>query len=170
MGKSILITGGARSGKSRFAERTTLRFGAPAIYIATAEAHDAEMTDRIELHKARRGEEWRTIEAPLDLVGALDACDGAGPRLVDCLTLWLTNLMLSDRDWPAAASNLIAALPRQASPVIFVTNEVGAGIVPENALARTFRDAAGQLNQQVAEACDELWFCVAGHPLRVKPT
>ncbi|SMX36927.1 bifunctional adenosylcobinamide kinase/adenosylcobinamide-phosphate guanylyltransferase [Maliponia aquimaris] len=170
MGKSILITGGARSGKSRFAERVTLGFGAPAIYIATAEAHDAEMSDRIGQHKARRGEEWRTVEAPLDLVGALDASDGAGPRLVDCLTLWLTNLMLSDADWQAAARDVVAALPRQTSPVIFVTNEVGAGIVPENALARAFRDAAGLLNQNVAEACDELWFCVAGHPLRVKPT
>lgn len=169
MGKSILITGGARSGKSRFAERVTLGFGTPAIYIATAQAHDGEMADRIGQHQSRRGPEWRTLEAPLDLVGTLDASDGAGPRLVDCLTLWLTNLMLGDQDWRAAVQALAEALPRQASPVVFVTNEVGAGIVPDNALARAFRDAAGLTNQQIAEACDELWFCVAGHPLRVKP-
>jgi adenosylcobinamide kinase/adenosylcobinamide-phosphate guanylyltransferase len=170
MGKSILITGGARSGKSTLAERMTLALGQPAIYIATAQAHDAEMADRISRHQDRRGPEWRTVQEPRDLLGALVASDGQGPRLVDCLTLWLTNMMLADEDWQSATLALAQALPLQTSPVLFVTNEVGAGIVPENALARAFRDAAGLVNQQIAKACDELWFCVAGHPLRVKPT
>jgi adenosylcobinamide kinase/adenosylcobinamide-phosphate guanylyltransferase len=168
MGKSILITGGARSGKSLLAERQTLALGRPAVYIATAEAHDAEMAERIARHQSRRGDDWQTIAAPLELVEALDATDGAAPRLVDCLTLWLTNLMLGERDWESAVAALAAALPRQAAPVILVTNEVGAGIVPENALARRFRDAAGLTNQRIAQACDELWLSVAGHPLRIK--
>ncbi|WP_420324811.1 bifunctional adenosylcobinamide kinase/adenosylcobinamide-phosphate guanylyltransferase [Mameliella sp.] len=169
MGKSILITGGARSGKSSLAERMTLEHGRPAIYIATAQAHDGEMADRIALHQARRDADWRTVEAPRDLLGALRDTDGTTPRLVDCLTLWLTNLMLAEEDWRAAVDALTEALPAQSAPVIFVTNEVGAGIVPENALARAFRDAAGLVNQRIATACDELWFCIAGHPLKVKP-
>lgn len=170
MGKSILITGGARSGKSTLAERMTLALGRPAIYIATAQAHDAEMADRIARHQARRNNGWQTIEAPRDLLGALRDSDGGAPRLVDCLTLWLTNLMLADEDWQSATAALAEALRYQTAPVILVTNEVGAGIVPENALARAFRDAAGQVNQRIAGACDELWLCVAGHPLKVKPT
>lgn len=169
MGKSILITGGARSGKSSVAERMTLAMGRPAIYIATAQAFDDEMTQRIETHQARRGPEWTTVSEPLALVEALEQTDGQGPRLVDCLTLWLTNLMLGEKDWEAEATRLVAAIEAQTSPVIFVTNEVGAGIVPENKLARAFRDAAGLLNQQVAGACDELWLCVSGYEIRVKP-
>ena len=168
MGKSILVTGGARSGKSTLAERMTLEIGTSAIYIATAESRDAEMADRIERHRARRGSEWTTVSEPLDLSGALTASDGQGPRLVDCLTLWLSNLMLSGRDWEEETRSMLATLNDQSSPVIFVTNEVGAGIVPENKLARDFRDAAGLMNQHVARACDELWFCVAGHPIKVK--
>lgn len=168
MAKSILITGGARSGKSALAESMVLGFGAPALYIATAEAHDAEMAERIARHQARRGPEWRTVSAPLDLTGALQAADTDMPVLVDCLTLWLSNLMLAGRDWQAEAGVLAASLPRDGAPVVFVTNEVGAGIVPENALARSFRDAAGLVNQSIATACDELWLSVAGHPLKVK--
>ena len=169
MTKSILITGGARSGKSTFAERVTLSLGRPAIYIATAEAHDAEMADRIAQHQARRGADWETLAEPLALAAVLKASDGGAPRLVDCITLWLSNLMLADRDWESAVAELTALLPQLASPVVFVTNEVGSGIVPENALARAFRDAAGLSNQRIAEACDELWLCVAGHHLKVKP-
>jgi len=169
MKKSILITGGARSGKSHFAERMTLSFGQPAVYIATAEAHDDEMAARIAQHQARRGGEWMTISEPTSLCQVLQDSDGGPPRLVDCLTLWLTNLILSDRDWQADVSALAYLVPRLKAPVVFVTNEVGAGIVPDNALARMFRDAAGLTNQRVAEVCDELWLCVAGHPLRVKP-
>ncbi len=169
MSKSILITGGARSGKSRFAETRTLSMGEAAVYIATAQAHDAEMADRIARHRARRGAEWRTIAEPLALCAALEESDGGPPRLVDCLTLWLSNLMLAERDWEAEVTALVDLIPRLTGPVVFVTNEVGAGIVPDNALARAFRDAAGFSNQRVAAACDELWFCVAGHPMKVKP-
>jgi adenosylcobinamide kinase / adenosylcobinamide-phosphate guanylyltransferase len=168
MQKTILITGGARSGKSRIAEAHTLELGQPAVYIATAQAWDDEMRARIAEHQARRGAEWRTVCEPMDLLGALTASDGQGPRLVDCLTLWLTNLMLAEADWRTAAQALIAALPRQQSPVILVTNEVGMGIVPDNALARAFRDAAGTLNQWVASAADEVILAVAGLPLKVK--
>ncbi|MEM1431083.1 MAG: bifunctional adenosylcobinamide kinase/adenosylcobinamide-phosphate guanylyltransferase [Pseudomonadota bacterium] len=168
MGKSILITGGARSGKSQLAERETLALGERGIYLATAEAHDAEMAERIARHQARRGPDWQTVAAPTDLVGALDDTDGGPARLVDCLTLWLTNLMLGGRDWEHAVADLARALPRQTAPVVLVTNEVGAGIVPDNALARRFRDAAGLTNQRIAAVCDELWLCVAGHPIRIK--
>ena len=109
-----------------------------------------------------------THEEPLDLAGALSATDSQGPRLVDCLTLWLSNLMLAEHDWEAAAEALIAALDGQHDPVIFVSNEVGGGIVPDNALARAYRDAAGLLNQRVAAACDEVYLAVAGLPLQLK--
>ncbi|SIS59135.1 bifunctional adenosylcobinamide kinase/adenosylcobinamide-phosphate guanylyltransferase [Phaeovulum vinaykumarii] len=168
MSKTILVTGGARSGKSALAESMTLGLGRPAVYIATATIWDDEMAARVAEHKARRGPEWHTVQEPLDLVGALAASDGQGPRLVDCLTLWLTNLMLGEHDWRAAGQALCAALPEQTSPVVFVTNEVGLGIVPDNALARAFRDAAGTINQWVAAASDEVWFTVAGLPMKVK--
>lgn len=168
MGKTILITGGARSGKSGIAETKTLALAPRAVYLATAEAHDPEMAARIAAHQARRGAEWSTHAAPLDVVGALVATDGRGPRLLDCLTLWLSNLMLAGRDWQAAGRDLVAALPAQRDPVVIVTNEVGLGIVPDNALAREFRDAAGLLNQLVAAASDEVWLAVAGLPLKVK--
>ena len=163
----ILITGGARSGKSALAEARALGLGRPAAYIATAEAGDGEMAARIAAHRARRGPDWQTHAAPLDLVGTLAATDGQ-PRLVDCLTLWLSNLMLAGRDWQAEAEALVAALPRQRAPVVMVTNEVGMGIVPENRLARAFREAAGLLNQQVAAVADEVTLAVAGLALRVK--
>ncbi len=169
MAKSILITGGARSGKSLIAENWALAMGENPTYIATGQAFDDEMADRIARHQARRGPEWRTIAEPLDLVDALVASDGTGPRLIDCLTLWLSNLMHHDRDWKAAATRLAVTLPRQASPVILVTNEVGLGIVPENALARAFRDAQGHLNQTIAAAADEVYLVVAGYPMKVKP-
>ncbi len=169
MAKSILITGGARSGKSGLAERLTLDLGPSAIYIATAQAFDAEMEARIAQHRARRGAEWQTVAEPMALLHALVSTDGGTPRLVDCLTLWLSNLMLGGHDWAAATDALVEALPTLTAPVVFVTNEVGAGIVPENKLARDFRDAAGLLNQRVALACDEVFLCVAGYPIKVKP-
>lgn len=169
MAKSILITGGARSGKSVFAERITLTLGDPAIYIATAEALDAEMADRIARHRARRGTQWQTVAEPIDLARALKDSDGGPPRLVDCVTLWVSNLMHAQHDPIAAAEEICALLPSLTSPVILVTNEVGSGIVPDNALARAFRDAAGLCNQHLGRACDEVWLVVSGQPLKVKP-
>jgi len=164
----ILITGGARSGKSVRAEARARAFAGKPVYIATAEALDAEMADRIARHRARRGNEWLERETPLELVAALDETDGGGARLVDCLTLWLSNLLHAGRDWTSATAALADALARQRSPVVLVTNEVGLGIVPDNELARRFRDAAGIMNQMIARAADEVEFVVAGLPVRVK--
>lgn len=164
----LLITGGARSGKSTYAEARARALPGVPQYIATAQARDEEMAERVATHRARRGPPWQDTEAPLDLIGALAATNGAGPRLVDCLTLWLANLMFARRDWRAEGAALVAVLPVQTSPVLFVTNEVGMGIVPENALARAFRDAAGWLNQTIAEHADEVQFLVSGLPLKVK--
>ncbi|NNE89093.1 MAG: bifunctional adenosylcobinamide kinase/adenosylcobinamide-phosphate guanylyltransferase [Silicimonas sp.] len=169
MGKSILITGGARSGKSRFAEELVSGQSSALFYIATAQAFDAEMEARIAAHRARRGSEWTTVHAPLDLTAALEESDGKGPRLVDCLTLWLSNLMHAERDVNAEVEALAQACARQTSPVTFVTNEVGGGIVPENALARRYRDAAGEMNQKLAAAVDEAYLVVSGCPVRIKP-
>lgn len=163
-----LITGGARSGKSRYAETRALAEPGRPRYIATAQAFDAEMEERIALHRARRDARWLESEAPLDLVAALDSSDGEGARLVDCLTLWLSNLFFAERDWRAESAALVEALRRQRSPVFLVTNEVGFGIVPDNALARRFRDAAGWVAQDVAVAADEVVLVVAGQPLRIK--
>jgi len=164
----ILITGGARSGKSLRAEARARGFPGQPIYIATAEALDAEMSERITQHRVRRRNEWMEREAPLALVEALDATDGGGARLIDCLTLWLSNLMHSNRDWSHEASRLAKALSSQRSPVVLVTNEIGLGIVPDNALARAFRDAAGLTNQLIAQVADEVAFVVAGLPMRLK--
>ena len=163
-----LITGGARSGKSRHAEARARACPGRPVYIATAEALDAEMEERIARHRARRGNDWIECEVPLDLVQALTDTDGGGARLVDCLTLWLSNLLHAGRNWSEEAALLTDALGRQRSPVILVTNEVGLGIVPGNALARSFRDAAGLLNQNVAAVADEVEFVVAGLPMKVK--
>ena len=168
MGKSILITGGARSGKSQLAEGWVLAEPGTPFYIATCRAGDSEMEDRIARHQARRGTEWVTRQAPVDLITVLAETDGKGPRLIDCLTLWLANLMEDGSDWQTAATALAEALPRQTSPVICVTNEVGLGIVPENALSRRFRDAQGSVNQTIARAADEVYLAVAGYHLKVK--
>jgi adenosylcobinamide kinase/adenosylcobinamide-phosphate guanylyltransferase len=164
----ILVTGGARSGKSTRAEARARAFPGKPVYVATAEALDAEMRERIAKHRARRGSAWLERETPLELVAALVETDGQGARLVDCLTLWLSNLMHAERDWEKEAMLLAETLGRQNSPVVLVTNEVGLGIVPDNALARRFRDAAGILNQIVARVSDEIEFVVAGLPMRVK--
>ena len=164
----ILITGGARSGKSVRAETHARAYPGRPVYIATAEAGDAEMSERIAGHRARRRNEWIEREVPLALVEALDDTDGGGARLVDCLTLWLSNLLHAERDWSQETSSLAEALARQNSPVVLVTNEVGLGIVPDNALARTFRDAAGFMNQMIAGVADAVEFVVAGLPLKLK--
>ena len=164
-----LVLGGARSGKSQFAERLVESQPDACIYVATAEARDAEMTARIADHRARRGNRWRTVEAPLDLVARLN--EHAAPDhavLVDCLTLWLANLIDAGRDVDAETAALSDALPELAGPVVMVANEVGLGIVPDNALARAFRDAAGRLNQAVAAAAQSVVFIAAGLPLHLK--
>lgn len=164
----VLVTGGARSGKSRIAEARCLGFGTPATYIATAEPFDDEMRARIALHRARRGSDWRDHPEPVNLPAALRATDGAGPRLIDCLTLWLNNLMYHGHDVAASRAQLAEALRASVSPVVIVTNEIGMGIVPENALARAFRDAQGLLNQEIAALSDEVILAISGLPLRVK--
>ncbi len=164
----VLITGGARSGKSRRAEVRARAFPGRPVYLATAEALDTEMAERITKHRERRGSEWIEREVPLDLLAALIETDGGGARLIDCLTLWLSNLLHANRDWTTAISQLAEGLSRQRSPVIMVTNEVGLGIVPDNALARSFRDAAGHMNQTIAAVADEVEFVVAGLPMKLK--
>jgi adenosylcobinamide kinase/adenosylcobinamide-phosphate guanylyltransferase len=163
-----LLLGGARSGKSRHAERLIEAAGG-GTYVATAEAGDDEMRARIEAHRARRGAAWQTIEEPCDLVAALARAASFGrPVLVDCLTLWLSNLLLAERDIGAASDALVACLPRLGVPVLLVANEVGLGIVPDNALARKFRDEAGRLNQRLAALADRVLFIAAGLPLALK--
>ncbi|REF70443.1 MULTISPECIES: bifunctional adenosylcobinamide kinase/adenosylcobinamide-phosphate guanylyltransferase [Paracoccus] len=164
-----LVTGGARSGKSALAESIAADHEGGRIYIATAEAWDDEMAQRIGLHRDRRGSDgWRTIEEPRNLAGALARTDGQGVRLVDCLTLWLSNVMAEGQPGPHVRA-LCRALDAQKSPVVVVTNELGLGIVPENALARRFRDEHGWMNQAVAGIADEVWMAVSGLPLRLKP-
>jgi adenosyl cobinamide kinase/adenosyl cobinamide phosphate guanylyltransferase len=168
----VLVTGGARSGKSRFAEErlAALAPSGPWRYIATAEALDDEMRARIAHHRGRRSDAWRTVEAPRALADALRARDDS-PVLVDCVTIWLSNLMLdgaSDDALLTAADEVAAAARAAAVPVVFVTNEVGAGIVPENAIARRFRDVAGWVNQRLGRACDEVFLVAAGLPLKLR--
>ncbi len=161
-----LILGGARSGKSRHGERLVEARPGPLLYVATAQAGDAEMTARIARHRARRGDRWETVEEPLDLVTVLHAAKG--PVLVDCLTLWLSNLLHARRDPPAEVDRLLAALPALTRPVVFVSNEVGLGIVPENALARAFIDHAGWLHQRLAESAQSVVFMAAGLAMPLK--
>lgn len=162
------VLGGARSGKSRHAEELVAAFPAPWAYIATAQAFDDEMRERIEHHRARRDGGWVTLEAPLDLAGALERVADGQPVLIDCLTLWLTNIMLAGLDVEAETLRLVETIMRPRGPWFVVSNEVGLGIVPDNALARHFRDAAGRLNQMVASRADHVLFMVAGLPLTVK--
>lgn len=160
------ILGGARSGKSRYAEAIIQNHASPWTYIATAQAFDAEMRSRIATHRSRRPDGWLTREAPLDLPAALVQA-GSMPVLVDCLTLWLTNLMLGEQDIAQATAALLAALARPA-PTVVVSNEVGLGIVPDNALARRFRDEAGILHQRIAAQADAVTLMVAGLAVKVK--
>lgn len=164
-----LVLGGARSGKSRHAEGLVRAAKLAKVYIATAEAWDDEMRDRIARHRADRGEGWTTREAPRDLAEAIRAEAGPGRAvLVDCLTLWLTNVMLAERDVKVEVDALLAALQGASGPVVLVSNETGLGIVPDNALARRFRDAQGTLNQRVAMIAARVDFIAAGLPLRLK--
>jgi adenosylcobinamide kinase / adenosylcobinamide-phosphate guanylyltransferase len=164
-----LILGGARSGKSRVAEGQVTAQPAPWIYIATAQAFDSEMRDRIALHRDRRAAGWVTYEDPLGLAARLPTLPEGAPVLVDCLTLWLTNHLLADHDLGAQISTLCHALTQRRGPVWLVSNEVGLGIVPDNALARRFRDEAGLLNQRIAAMADRVILVAAGLPLTLKP-
>jgi adenosylcobinamide kinase/adenosylcobinamide-phosphate guanylyltransferase len=162
-----LILGGARSGKSRHAENLITAMPPPWTYVATAEARDSEMAERIAAHQARRGAGWITVEAPRDLACAL-ARPSETPILVDCLTLWLSNVLLADADVDAEITRLEAALTHTTTPLVLVANEVGFGIVPDNALARRFRDLQGLLNQRIAARADRVLLVVAGLPLTIK--
>ncbi len=168
-----LILGGARSGKSRYGEGLIeQRLGTlyrAATYIATADARDAEMSARIARHRARRGPAWHTVEEPTELAEALGLyTDPEKPVLVDCLTLWLSNMLLDDRDIERESTTLLDALRDAKGPALLIANEVGYGVVPDNALARRFRDAAGLLNQAVAEVADSVVLVTAGLPVVLK--
>jgi adenosylcobinamide kinase / adenosylcobinamide-phosphate guanylyltransferase len=164
-----LVLGGARSGKSRYAERLVEGAARCGTYLATAEAGDAEMAERIAAHRARRGPFWRTVEAPLALAAAIAAdAEPERPILVDCLTLWLSNLLLADKQADKEGGMLCSALRQAAGMVVLVSNEVGMGLVPETPLGRRFRDAAGHLNQDVAALADRVVFVAAGLPLVLK--
>ncbi len=162
-----LVTGGARSGKSRHAESLIEATGRDRLYIATAEAWDDEMRARIAAHRAARSG-WSTVEAPRDLVQALEEAEPEAAILIDCATMWLTNLILTDADVAGPTDALVAALAARSAPVVVVTNELGWSIVPDNALARRFRDAHGVLNQRLAAAADRVVAVIAGLPLTLK--
>ena len=177
MARTIFITGGARSGKSVFSEKKALEFGHRLAYLATAQSLDTEMANRIERHRTRRGPEWQTIEEPIQLSRALEDAEGKfGAILVDCVTLWLTNLLFAfEHDGTEVEGRIqkevdqvIATLQRMSTPVILVSNEVGMGIVPEHHLARLFRDIAGSANQSLAAAANEAYVVLSGIPLKLK--
>ena len=166
--KQTLVLGGARSGKSEFAERLVESYGHSKIFIATAQATDDEMQCRIEEHRKRRGTDWRTVEVPLEVGAALDNLNNDEIALFDCLTIWLSNLMYADSEIGVETDQLMLALDRCHAPVVTVSNEVGQGIVPENPLTRRFRDEQGRLNQRLAAQCDLVVLISAGLPLVLK--
>lgn len=168
--RRALVLGGARSGKSALAERLVRETGLPRTYVATAQAFDAEMVARIARHRLdRSGGGWETIEAPLDPGAVLSRANRAdGVVLVDCLTLWLSNVMLSGGDVDAKTAELCDQVSTASGPLALVSNEVGMGLVPETPLGRAFRDAQGRLNQRMASVCDLVVFCAAGLPLWLK--
>jgi adenosylcobinamide kinase / adenosylcobinamide-phosphate guanylyltransferase len=167
--RSILVLGGARSGKSRYALQLAEQAAESRLFIATAEAHDEEMAARIARHRAERGEGWTTLETTRDLNGALRDMRAGSVAVVDCLTLWLANLAFAGDDIAAEIERLCDMVAALVSPVIFVSNEVGLGIVPETPLGRDFRDWQGKLNQRMAIACDAVVFVAAGLPTALKP-
>lgn len=168
MPQLTFVLGGARSGKSRYAESLMAALQPPWTFVATAEAADAEMAERIAVHRLRRGKSWQTVEAPHDLSAALAALSSEAPAMIDCLTLWLSNRMLAGADLEVEVARLEAALDGRRAPVVLVSNEVGSGIVPDNELARRFRDMQGRLNQRMAARADRVVLMVAGLPVMVK--
>jgi adenosylcobinamide kinase/adenosylcobinamide-phosphate guanylyltransferase len=170
---STLVLGGARSGKSGYAQRAAEAAaearGCTPIFIATGQAHDAEMAERIAIHRSERAELWRTVEAPLELAAAVSLLGPEDVAVVDCLTLWLSNSMLAETGHPERTLALPAAIAACRADLWLVSNEVGWGIVPDNPLARRYRDEAGRLHQRIAEVADAVVLVVAGLPLTLKP-
>lgn len=170
--QTILVTGGCRSGKSRFALDIANRLGGRRLFLATCKALDNEMAERIQRHKLDRGPEWRTLEEPLLLPeSVIREAESHDLILIDCITLWISNLLfeeMTQEEVIHAAGRLAAAMPTASCSLILVTNEVGAGIVPENRLARIFRDTAGYVNQKLAQSADAVYWTVAGIPVRIK--
>lgn len=165
-----LVTGGARSGKSAYAEDLVLNSGLDPIYVATAAAHDEEMARRIDAHRKRRGAKWMLVEEEIDLPGVISEQAKTGRIiLIDCLTLWLSNLLMADADIEKQVDKLCDALSVVRGDIVLVTNEVGLGIVPDNALARRFRDLAGTLNQRIASMADRVILIVSGISVTIKP-
>lgn len=162
------MLGGARSGKSAKAEAIVTALELPRVYIATAQAFDTEMRSRIEDHKTMRGDGWQTVEAPLDLAAAIDDLPRGSACLVDCMTLWLSNVMLAEKDVAHELDVVFAAIQAHPAPLVLVSNELGLGIVPENKLARQFRDAHGRMNQKLATLAERVVFVAAGLPLMLK--
>ena len=165
-----LVLGGARSGKSRFAERSVESSGLTPVYIATGQGIDEEMMERIALHRQRRGKRWRTVEAPIDLPAAIrDEARPGHMLLVDTVTMWISNLMAAKRNIAGEVDALCVALANRKAPVVLVSDEVGLGIVPDNAVARLFRDHAGMANQALAQLADQVYLVAAGISIRMKP-
>jgi adenosylcobinamide kinase / adenosylcobinamide-phosphate guanylyltransferase len=168
--RSLLVLGGARSGKSAYAHSLAEAYGSERIYLATAVAGDEEMAARIARHQADRGQGWTTLEEPLDIAAVLRThAQPSRVVVVDCLTLWLSNLMLAGRNPGPAVTALADAIGEVAGPVVLVSNEVGMGLVPDNKLGRDFRDWQGQANREIGAACDAVIFVAAGLPLQLKP-
>jgi adenosylcobinamide kinase / adenosylcobinamide-phosphate guanylyltransferase len=166
----VLVLGGARSGKTSFAERLAMRVGQRPVYLATAETLDREMRERVETHRRTRAGRFATIEEPINLTDAIiEASKDFDVIVVDCLTLWITNLLMAGQDVAGLVEELAVALRQiKRARVILISNEVGLGIVPENALARSFRDLAGAAHQRLAEICTDVYFVAAGLPLTMK--
>jgi adenosylcobinamide kinase/adenosylcobinamide-phosphate guanylyltransferase len=171
VGEIVFVLGGTRSGKSSFALREASRIEGRKLFVATAQAYDEEMEERIAKHRSERKDDWETLEEPIDLAGAVRvACQTHHVAIVDCLTIWLSNLMGAEGDIEKAQDEFIESLkgaPGSLS-LFIVSNEVGMGIVPENAMARQFRDLAGRLNQRVAEVASRVFFVAAGIPMKIK--
>ena len=166
---STLVLGGARSGKSGYAEQIVLNSGKSPVYVATGRALDDEMLERIEKHRDRRGDKWETVEEPLALVDALrQSAHKDRIILIDCLTLWITNLMMADADVVRECASLADYISDTKVPLVFVSNETGMGLVPETKMGRKFRDLQGRVNQEIAACCDQVFFVAAGLPLQLK--
>jgi adenosylcobinamide kinase/adenosylcobinamide-phosphate guanylyltransferase len=170
-GRLTLVLGGARSGKSRHAQILAMATPPPWVYIATAEGLDDEMRERIAKHKSERGDGWSTIEAPIELARAFAEAPRSAPVVVDCITFWLSNLMLAGDNVDEAVAGFVKCLDGRTAPTIVVSSEVGAGIVPETAIGRAYRDQAGIVNQRIAVSAHTVLFMVAGlaMPLKALP-